>query len=56
MPISLAELSITHQLRALSAVVANNVPDEPAGGALGLAILAMLWLSLSFWRVRRLEA
>lgn len=56
MPISLAELSITHQLRALSAVVSNNVPDEPASGALGLAVLAVLWLSLAVWRIRRLEA
>jgi ABC-2 type transport system permease protein len=55
MPISLAELSITHQLRALSSVI-PEITDAPAGGALGLAILAVLWLSLSFWRIRRLEA
>jgi ABC-type transport system involved in multi-copper enzyme maturation permease subunit len=53
MPISLAKLSITYQLRVLGGIH----PEEPAqNGVIGLAVLATLWLALALWRIRRLEA
>ncbi|HLL25247.1 MAG TPA: hypothetical protein VK427_24095, partial [Kofleriaceae bacterium] len=54
MPISLANLSITYQMR--------EVGDErlfPAGGSVtgvGLAMLGIVWLAIALWRFRRLEA
>ena len=58
MPLSLAELSITHQMRTLSTVFSPADPAfaESAGGASGLAVLAALWLMVALWRIRRLEA
>lgn len=55
MPISLAELSVTHQLRAVSQLI-PEIKDSPTGGAIGLAVLAALWLGIALWRIRRLEA
>lgn len=55
MPISLAELSISHQLRALSGAV-PELQMDPGGGAIGLAMLAVVWLAIAIWRIRRLEA
>lgn len=55
MPVSLSKLSITQQLRAL-ADVRSNIEQTVQGGAIGLAVLAVLWLSLALWRIRRLEA
>lgn len=53
MPVSLAELSITHQLRAVAQLGSD---DAPSGGAIGLAVLATCWLALAVWRMRRREA
>lgn len=55
MPISLAELSITHQMRALASVV-PEITDSAAGGAIGLAVIGAVWLVIAAWRIRRLEA
>ena len=55
MPVSLAELSVTHQLRALAQVV-PEIRDAPSGGAIGLAVLGTIWLGIALWRIRRLEA
>jgi len=55
MPVSLAELSVTHQLRALAQVV-PEIKDAPGGGAIGLAVLGTIWLGIALWRIRRLEA
>lgn len=55
MPISLAKLSVTHQLRALAQVV-PEIKDSPSGGAIGLAVLGTVWLALALWRMRRLES
>lgn len=55
MPISLAKLSITFQLRSL-ADVPSNVPTTQLGGAAGLAALSVVWLAIALWRIRRLEA
>ena len=54
MPISLAKLSITHEMRAL--IPGMNPDTGPEAGAIGLLVLALLWLALALWRVRRLEA
>lgn len=54
MPISLAKLSITHEMRAL--IPGMNPDTGPEAGAIGLAVLAVLWLALAIWRIRRLEA
>jgi ABC-type transport system involved in multi-copper enzyme maturation permease subunit len=53
MPISLAKLSITHQLRALGGF---HETDTALSGVIGLAALGAVWLALALWRVRRLEA
>ena len=53
MPFSLAELSITHQLRAFSGVLPGV---EPTGGAIGLAVLGSCWLAVTVWRNARREA
>ena len=55
MPVSLSELSVTHQLRALSEIV-PEIKDAPSGGAIGLAVLGTVWLAIALWRIRRLEA
>lgn len=55
MPISLAELSVTHQVRALAQVV-PGIDDAPGGGAIGLGVLSVIWLAIALWRIRRLEA
>lgn len=55
MPVSLSKLSITQQLRALGDV-RSNIDQTVQGGAIGLAVLGLLWLSLALWRIRRLEA
>lgn len=57
MPLSLAELSVTHHMRTLSAMfnpVDTAFAESGTGG--GLAVLAAVWLAIALWRIRRLEA
>ena len=58
MPISLANLSITHHVRAVSALLGNNPGSETSvlGGAIGLVVVGGIWLVVAVWRMRRLEA
>jgi ABC-type transport system involved in multi-copper enzyme maturation permease subunit len=55
MPVSLSNLSITHQLRAVSRIL-PEVQDQVTGGAIGLVALGAVWLALAVWRIRRLES
>lgn len=48
-PFSLAQVSITHQVRALAS------GDGVATPALSLGAIAAVWLALALWRVRKLE-
>jgi ABC-type transport system involved in multi-copper enzyme maturation permease subunit len=58
MPISLAEMSVTHHIRQVGHVIRaqNGQFEDPVGGLIGLGVLAVLWLAFALWRVRRLEA
>jgi ABC-type Na+ efflux pump permease subunit len=52
MPVSLAELSVTHHIRAIA-----EAGEASAGhSAIGLAALGGVWLAVAVWRMRRLEA
>ena len=55
MPISLAKLSLTYQLRTLSDHPGSPFVSEPIDGAIGLAVLGALWIAVALWRIRRLE-
>ncbi len=55
MPISLAKLSITHHVRTLANVF-PSIDEHPSSGAIGLAVLAVVWLAIALVRFRRLEA
>jgi hypothetical protein len=55
MPVSLSELSVTHQVRAISGVFPEQA-GEAAGGALALAVLGTVWLAVALLRIRKLEA
>jgi len=55
MPVSLSELSVTHQVRALSGMFPET-GSEVTGAALALAVLGALWLGVALMRIRRLEA
>jgi ABC-2 type transport system permease protein len=56
MPISLANLSVTHHVRAVAGVIDPIVHTSVAEGAIGLVVLGGLWLAVAVWRMRRLEA
>ena len=55
MPISLSKLSITHHVRALADVL-HDLEETQITGAIGIAALAALWLTIALLRFRRLEA
>ena len=54
MPISLANLSVTHHVRAVAGIVSEKTTVTE--GAIGLLVLGGLWLAVAVWRMRRLEA
>ncbi|MBA3818163.1 MAG: ABC transporter permease [Deltaproteobacteria bacterium] len=56
MPVSLSELSITHQIRVISGIGLESWDHQSLGGALPLAILSALWLAVAVLRIRKLEA
>lgn len=54
LPATLRELSITHQVRALSGIWANEIGFEVP--LVALAILSVVWGAIAALRIRRLEA
>ncbi|MDQ3364564.1 MAG: ABC transporter permease [Myxococcota bacterium] len=56
MPVSLSELSITHQIRVISGIGLETHQVHSMTGVLPLAILSALWLSVALLRIRKLEA
>lgn len=57
-PASLQVLSVTHQARVIAGIRAQDVAANAGwlAPAVTMAVLALIWLSVALWRVRRLEA
>jgi hypothetical protein len=55
MPVSLAELSVSHQVLTLAGMSPEGGTDV-VGAALALAVLGVVWLGVALLRIRRLEA
>lgn len=55
LPATLQELSVTHQIRALSNLWALG-RGSATSGAIGLTVLAVVWGVIAALRIRRLEA
>lgn len=56
-PASLQALSVTHQARIIADIVVPGLPPEsPVNGAISMAVIATIWLTVGLWRIRRLEA
>src|SRR6185503_19498111 len=52
-PAPVQQISITHHVRMLGALDEPSATTQPA---VTLVILTAVWLSIAFWRLRRLES
>lgn len=55
MPVSLAELSVSHQVLTIAGIAPDGSGDVVTA-ALALAVLGAVWLGVALIRIRRLEA
>lgn len=54
-PASIQSFTVAFNVRAMAQVPSISEGD-PTEGAIGLAVIGMIWLGVGLWRIRRLEA